>query len=420
MDTRQIEEPAGSASPDHATREPFFDLVAAEDPAPLLHRLRAEDPVHFVAPLGFWLVTRHDDVKRLFNDPENVTQNRRAWEHYAPPPEGTLVRWIQEESLMTRSEADHARVRRLFNGALTPRAVRRMDGQIREVVERFAAPLRGRGGEVIDLLGDFTNPIPNTVISRIVGVQAGADEGRFRELAQEMIRAFFPFAPPEAMTRAEAALHELAPWVRRMVVERRQSLREDLISDLLRAQGKDDGIEDDEIVMLISLLIGAGSETTNLGGLVIIQTLLAHPEQLERVREDRSLVPRAVNEIMRFAFGGPAGMQRFAVRDFSLRGRSIRKGQMLMLSFGGANRDPAVFPNPDALDLERDNRDLLVFGSGPHYCLGANLARQEMGCMLDAALDIVAPGSRLREDLQRFEPLGIFQRPVNLPIEIAG
>jgi len=371
VDTRQIEEPAGSASPDHATREPFFDLVAAEDPAPLLHRLRAEDPVHFVAPLGFWLVTRHDDVKRLFNDPENVTQNRRAWEHYAPPPEGTLVRWIQEESLMTRSEADHA-------------------------------------------------PIPNTVISRIVGVQAGADEVRFRELAQEMIRAFFPFAPPEAMTRAEAALHELAPWVRRMVVERRQSLREDLISDLLRAQGKDDGIEDDEIVMLISLLIGAGSETTNLGGLVIIQTLLAHPEQLERVREDRSLVPRAVNEIMRFAFGGPAGMQRFAVRDFSLRGRSIRKGQMLMLSFGGANRDPAVFPNPDALDLERDNRDLLVFGSGPHYCLGANLARQEMGCMLDAALDIVAPGSRLREDLQRFEPLGIFQRPVNLPIEIAG
>jgi cytochrome P450 enzyme len=409
--------------PSSAARDPFLELVetasAGGDPAPLMHRLRAADPVHFVEPLGFWFVTRHDDVKRLFNDPENATQNRRAWEHYQPAPEGTLVRWLQEDSLPSKGVAEHARFRRLFNGALTPRAVRRMDAQIREVVERFAAPLRNRPGEVIDLLGDFTNPIPNTVISRIFGVRAGADEVRFRDLAQEMIRAFFPFAPPEALAGAEKALQEMAPWIRRMVAERRASPQEDLISDLLRAQGEGESISDDEIVMLVSILIGAGSETTNLGGLVIIQTLLEHPEALARVRADRSLVPKAVSEIMRFAFGGPAGMMRYAVRDFSLRGKSIRKGQMLMLALGGANRDPAVFANPDVLDLDRDNRELLVFGNGPHYCLGANLARQEMGCMLDAALDIVTPGSRVREDLQRFTPLGLFQRPLNLPVEIA-
>jgi cytochrome P450 len=390
------------------------------DPSRLVHRLRAEDPVHYVESFGFWFVTRHDDVKRLFNDPENVTQNRRAWEHHAPAPEGTLVRWLQEESMMARGDAEHARFRRLFTGALTPRAVRRMDAQIREVVERFAAPLRGRKGEVIDLLGSFTNPIPNAVISRIVGVQAGADEVRFRDIAQEMIRAFFPTAPPEALAQAEAALQELAPWLRRMVAERREALGEDLISDLLRAQSVDERIDDDEIVMLVSILIGAGSETTNLGGMVMIRTLLDHPEALKRVRDDRSLIPKAVNEIMRFAFGGPGGMTRFAVRDFELRGKHIRKGQMLMLGLGGANRDPEVFPNPDVLDIDRDNRELLVFGNGPHYCLGANLARQEMGCMLDAALDIVTPGSRVREDLLRFQPLGIFQRPLNLPIEIAG
>jgi cytochrome P450 len=123
---------------------------------------------------------------------------------------------------------------------------------------------------------------------------------------------------------------------------------------------------------------------------------------------------------MRFAFGGPAGLPRFAVRDFELRGKQIKKGQMLMLSFGGANRDPAVFDDPDTLDIERDSRDLLVFGNGPHYCLGANLARQEMGAMLDAALDIVTPGSRVREDLQQFQQMGLFQRPLNLPVEIAG
>jgi cytochrome P450 len=413
---------APSAAPE--ARDPFLELLeltqAGGDPAPLVHRLRREDPVHFVAPLGFWFVTRHEDVKRLFNDPENASQDRRQWEHYQPAPEGTLVRWLQEESLPMRGDAEHARFRRLFNSALTPRAVRRMDGQIREVVERFAAPLRGRKGEVIDLLGDFTNPIPNTVISRIFGVEPGADEVRFRELAQEMIRAFFPFAPREALERAESALREMDPWIRRMVAERRAAPREDLISDLLRTQSADGRISDDEIVMLVSILIGAGSETTNLGGMITIRTLLEHPDELSRVRADRSLVPKAVNEIMRFAFGGPLGMTRFAVRDFELRGKRIRKGQMLMLALGGANRDPAVFPNPDVLDFERDNRELLVFGNGPHYCLGANLARQEMGCMLDAALDIITPGSRLRADLQRFQPMGLFQRPLNLPIQIAG
>src|SRR5262245_28391761 len=249
-------------SAQESDRDLFLDLVETSmqighDPAPLLHRLRGEDPVHFVAPLGFWFVTRHDDVKRLFNDPENVSQNRRYWEHYAPPPAGTLVHWLQEESRMSQGAEGHARSRRLFLGALTPRAVRRMEAQIREVVERFAAPLRSRAGEVIDLLGDFTNPIPNTVISRIFGVEAGADEERFRDLAQEMIRAFFPFAPPESLALAENALQEMAPWVRRMVAERRGVPREDLISDLLRDQEGDLRITDDEIVMIVSILIGA-------------------------------------------------------------------------------------------------------------------------------------------------------------------
>ena len=204
-----------------------------------------------------------------------------------------------------------------------------------------------------------------------------------------------------------------------MVAERRGNLGEDLISDLLRAEEHDETLDEDDIVVLASILIGAGSETTNLGGLVLIRTMLEHPEVLARVREDRSLVPNAVNEIMRFAFGGPAGMQRFAVRDFELRGKKICKGQMLMLALGGANRDPAVFANPDVLDLDRDTRETMVFGHGPHFCLGANLARQELGCMLDAVLEIVTPGSKLRDDLAEFVPMGIFKRPLNLPVEIA-
>jgi len=403
-----------------AVADRFAQLLDAKDPAPILHALRREDPVHFVSTLGFWLVTRHDDVKRLFNDPENVTQDRRAWEHFVPQPEGTMMRQLQDRSAASQGPEAHARFRRLFSGALTPRAVRRMDAQIREVVDRFAEPLRGRPGEVLDLMGEFTDPIPNTVISRVTGVPPGRNEVRFRELAQGIIRAFFPFAPPEAMTRGEAALREMAVWVREMTAERRRAPRDDLISDLIRSQEQDGMLTDDDIVMLISVMLGAGSDTTNLGGSILIRALLGHPEQMERLRNDRRLLPRAVNELLRFAFGGPAGIQRYAVRDFELRGRKIRKGQMMMLSFGGANRDPAVFENPDVLDFDRKEEDLLVFGNGPHYCLGANLARQELGCMLDAALDIAPPGSRVREDLVEFQQMGLFKRPRNLPVEIPG
>src|SRR2546427_5030224 len=177
--------------------DPFFEMLAADDPNPILHALRASDPVHFVAPLGFWLVTRHDDFKRLCHDPEHVTLDRRAWEQHSPPPEGTMLRWAEEQGGFGRSREEHARIRRLVSAAFTPRAVRRMEEQIREVIERTAAPLRGRYGEVVDLQAEFTNVVPNTVISRITGVPPGADEVRFRRIAQSVIAGFMPFTPDE-------------------------------------------------------------------------------------------------------------------------------------------------------------------------------------------------------------------------------
>src|SRR5215510_14512069 len=118
-----------------------------------------------------------------------------------------------------------------------------------------------------------------------------------------------------------------------MATERRRAPREDLISDLVRARDCDERFSDDEIVLILTGILAAGSETTALAGLVLIDTLLKFPEEMKRVRDDRSLVPQAVNEILRFALGGPAGVTRYAIRNFALRGREIRKGQMLMLSF---------------------------------------------------------------------------------------
>jgi cytochrome P450 len=408
-----------SSDTSQTPQDPYMKILAAEDPSPLIHDLRRSDPVHLTS-LGFWFVTRYDDVKRLFNDPENATGDRRAWEHHVPQKEGTILRWSEENNLFAMSPADHARVRRLVSAAFTPRAVKRMDTQIREVIDRVAAPLMGRSGEVLDLLGDFTNIVPNTVISRLTGIPpAGDDEARFRELAQSVIAGFLPFTPDEQKLKANESFIELSEWVREMCAKRRLQPEEDLVSDLIQAQDADDRLTEDDVVMLISGIVAAGSETTALGGMALIATLLRHPEPLARLRSDRSIMPKAVNEVIRFAFGGPAGLPRYAIRDFELRGKTIKKGQMLMLSFGGANRDPAIYDKPDEIDLDRDNRDLITFGQGPHFCLGANLAKQEMGSMLDALLDIVTPGSEIVEDAMEFQDSGMFKRPLNLPVAIA-
>ena len=407
---------AAAAQP--APASPFLDPSFMDDPYPALAKLRAEDPVHFVAPLGFWLILRHDDVKRLFNDPEYATPDRRHWEHFQPRPEGTFMRWVEDNGFFSLPPEEHTRLRKLFSAALTPRAVKRYEAQVRETVERFAAPLREAKG-VIDLMETFANPIPNAVISRITGIPpAGDDERRFRELAQLTIRGFFSFSDEATKQAGDDAFVEIAAWVRDMAKERRDSLGEDMISDLIRAQDRGDRLTDDQIVMTITGLIGAGSETTAMGGMIAAMTLLDHPEQMEKLRRQPELIPNAVSEILRFGFGGPGGLPRYAVRDFELRGKTIEKGQMMMLSFGGASRDPAVYDEPDRFDVTRDVRDLITFGNGPHYCLGANLARQEMGCMVEALLEIFPPGSRWRKDLMEFQTTGLFKRPVTLPIEL--
>jgi cytochrome P450 len=410
-------QPATANAPASLTPSPFQNPAFFDDPYPFIHRLRAEDPVHWV-PFGFWFVTRHDDVKRLFNDPEHTTPDRRAWEHWRPTrTPGSFLAWAEEHGFFSAPPEEHARLRKLFSAALTPRAVKRYEAQVREVIERFAAPLRATSGR-IDLMSAFCNPIPNAVISRITGVPPGDDEVRFRQMAQDTIRGLFSFSEDERRI-GEAAFIEIADWVRAMAKERRASLGEDMISDLARAQDRGDRLSDDEIAMTITALIGAGSETTAVGGMVTAIALLENPDQAERVRRDASLVPNAVSEILRHSFGHAAGLPRYAVRDFTLRGKPIKKGQMIMLSFSGAGRDPALYEDPDRFDVTREVKDLLTFGHGPHYCLGANLARQEMGCMLEALLQILRPGSRFLRDEMEFTSFAFFKRPVTLPVEIA-
>jgi len=398
--------------------DPFFEMLAADDPVPILQKLRAAEPVHRVEPLGFWLVTRFDDVRTLFNDPTLASPDRRLWSRYAPAAPGTMLHWVDERGLFAKTPKEHARIRRLVSAAFTPRAVRRMEQQIREVIAQYAAPLRGRHGEVLDLFNDFTQHVPNAVISRITGVPPGDDEARFRRISQSAISAFMPFAPPELYEQAEAGFQELGAWVRELVGKRRLHPEEDLITDLVNVGDTDDRLNEDDIVILLAGIVSAGTETTAMGSATVIRMLLENPDAADRLRADPPRIHRSINEIIRFAFSSPGGTMRYAVRDFELRGSRIARGDMLMLSLGGANFDPAAYDEPERLDLDREIKDFVAFGNGPHYCLGANLARQEIGCMVEALLEILPPGSRVRDDQIEYQDADVFKRALNMPVEV--
>lgn len=154
--------------------------------------------------------------------------------------------------------------------------------------------------------------------------------------------------------------------------------------------------------------------------MLALTTLLDHPEALERVRKDRSLIPQTVNEVLRYAFGGLSGMQRFATMDFELHGKKIRKGQQLLLSLGGASHDPAIYPDPERFDIDRNPKDLLTFGIGPHFCMGSNLARGEMACMIDEAMDFLPRGASALHDEMQFQSLGLFNRTMTCPVDFGS
>ncbi len=395
--------------------DPLLSDEFQHAPEKVIARLRARDPVHYIEPLDLWYVTRWDDVRALFTHPD-ATPDRRAYCHYAPP-QNEYLEWISENGLFSAPPEQHARTRRLVTSAFTPRAIARMDGQIRDVVEQFAAPLHGARG-VVDLVASYTGPIPSTVIGRITGIPPKHDdELRFRQLAREVISGISPLLPPAERARAESSMLELCEYVRGLAAERRRAPEDDLVSDLVTAH--EDPMTNEEIIFLVAALVAAGTETTAMGSTLGLRTLFQHPDQLALLRRDRSLLPNAVREILRYDFG-TAGLPRYALRDFELRGRQIRKGQLLLLSFMGAHRDPEVFPDPDRFDVRRDTSSLTIFGHGPHYCIGANLAQFELRQIFDTALDFLPERAVLREDLIEITRLGMFARLETLPVDFGG
>lgn len=351
-----------------------------DDPYPHYTELRDADPVHH-NPLGIWLLFRHDDVTRFLREPGLSVEDRHA--HPTPLTElaeqavGQQARQ-GEHAMLNRDPPDHTRLRRLVSKAFTPRMVQRFRDRVQALVDESLDRAAERGE--IELIGDFAFPLPFTVISEMLGMpDTGVDSDEIRELSGQLVRGLEPVVDADLLRAMARAGERMRDLIGEAIEAKRSEPGDDLLSALITAEEDGDVLSIEELSDQVTLLYVAGHETTvNLIGNGV-RALLAHPDELARLRADpEGLGPNAVDELLRY--DSPVQMsRRITVGEVEVRGRTIEPGAFVVLVLASANRDPAQFgPTATTLDLGRgDASSQLSFGGGHHYCLGASLARLE-------------------------------------------
>jgi cytochrome P450 StaP len=362
--------------------EALFDPLApgfSADPHPILRRVREEDPVHRTSR-GFWLVTRYDDVlmvlrDRRFGRGRSAETRRRVW------GEGPAAKYISLR-LSGYNPPDHTRLRSLISKAFTGKRVESMRPHIRAIAEDLLD--RVRGASTFNVVESLTHPLPSLVICQMLGVPE-SDRPRFAPWTDAIARALAPAFKPEWLDQANRAAGEFMDYIGALVLKRRATPADDLLSALIAAEEGGGRLSEEELVATVLFLFTAGHQTTrDLTGNGLI-ALLQHPEQLRRMRADSALIPEAVEECLRY--DSPVMMvPAKCLEKTSLGGKTIAAGDDIFCALSAANRDPARFPEPDRFNLDRADKEHLAFGAGIHYCLGAILARAEAAIIFEVLL----------------------------------
>ncbi|HEU5387895.1 MAG TPA: cytochrome P450 [Streptosporangiaceae bacterium] len=366
---------------------PVYDPFApgfTDDPYPQYAALRAGAPAgrH---PLGFWLLTRYEDVSALLRanmsvEDRNVTDRELIELREQMFGEEDQAR-ARNRSMLDRDPPDHTRLRRLVSKAFTPRAIEALRPRITALVDEMLGTA-GRQGQV-DLVDALAFPLPFAVIGEMLGTPP-ADHERIRQLSGTVVRSLEPVNDPDtarAIVEADAELTQIAA---EMIAWKRTNPAADLLTALINAEDGGDVLNDEELISQTLLLYIAGHETTvNLiaGGTL---ALLRHQDQLARLREDPGLTSNAVEEMLRYDSPVQA-TRRITLEPASFGEVTIPAGSFVMALLGSANRDESCFgPDAGRLRLDRENaRQHVSFGAGPHHCLGASLARMEAAIALD-------------------------------------
>ena len=382
-------------------------------------RMRKETPVHQQPGLDgetpIWFVTRYDDVVALLTDNERfvvdpklaLTPEQLAAFEAAGPAADERV----SENLLAKDGDDHRRLRRLVTKAFTPRMMEQLRPRIQEIADDLIDRVGERGR--MELVDDFAFPLPITVIAGLLGIPV-EDRQRFREWSSNVVT---PALTPELQEVAARRADEFVAYLDDLFARRRAEPTDDLVSALVQAEDAGDTLSQNELYGMVVLLIVAGHETTVSLIANAVLALLSNPDELAKLRADRSLLSSAVEELVRYDSPVERTITRWAAVDVELGGESIRRGELVIAVVGSANRDASQFADPDTLDLRREGGKHVGFGRGPHFCLGAALARLETEIALATLLERL-PNLRLaiaEEDLY-WRPIPIFRSLASLPV----
>lgn len=389
-----------------------YDPGFAADPYPVYARLRAESPVFYSAETRLTLFARYDDVRTLVLDgrlgrsmdhvtpPEALAHRRReaGWERLP-----NYSRYVRVNLLETEG-ADHARVRRLVAAAFGPRRVRELRHSVCALVQHLLEErMQDRR---MDFIADLAAPLPVHVIAELLGWPPH-ERHRLRPWSAQIVRLYEKDFTAQDEERAESATTEFAAMLTELVAERRADPRDDLISALVAVRDQGDRLTGDELISTCMLLLNAGHEATANAAGNGLWALFSNPDQMVRLRENPTLLPSALDEMLRY--DAPLQLfHRYVLEDMEYGGYELRRGEQIGLLYGSANRDSQAFDRPDEFDVERAPNRHLAFGAGVHFCLGAQLARLELEVLFGTLLSRL-PMLRLDGEPPRYRPGLVFR-----------
>ncbi|MEU2420089.1 cytochrome P450 [Streptomyces sp. NPDC007851] len=371
------------------------------DPYPSYAELRARGRAQYFEPTNQWLVPHHADVSALLRDRRlgRTYQHRFTHEDFgrtAPPPEHEPFHTLNDHGMLDLEPPDHTRIRRLVSKAFTPRTVERLKPYVAKLAGELVDRLVEKGGG--DLLTDVAEPLPVAVIAEMLGIPE-ADRAPLRPWSADICGMYELNPSGETAAKAVRASVEFSGYLRELIAERRAAPGDDLISGLIEAHDEDDRLTEQEMISTAVLLLNAGHEATVNATVNGWYALFRNPAQLAALRADHSLVPTAVEELMRY--DTPLQLfERWVLDEIEVDGTTIPRGAEIALLFGSANHDPAVFGSPGRLDLTRRDNPHISFSAGIHYCIGAPLARIELAASMTALLER-APALSLAAEPER-------------------
>ncbi|MEU2265671.1 cytochrome P450 [Streptomyces olindensis] len=394
-----------------------WDPAFLADPYPAYAELRARGRVHWFEPTNQWLVPHHADVSALLRDRRlgRTYQHRFTHEEFgrsAPPPEHEPFHTLNDHGMLDLEPPDHTRIRRLVSKAFTPRTVERLKPYVRGLADELAAALVEAGGG--DLLKDVAEPLPVAVIAEMLGIPE-SDRAPLRPWSADICGMYELNPSEETAAKAVRASVEFSDYLRELIAARRKEPGEDLVSGLIAAHDEGDRLTEQEMISTCVLLLNAGHEATVNATVNGWYALFRNPSQLELLRADHSLIPSAIEELMRY--DTPLQLfERWVLDEIEIAGTTIPRGAEIAMLFGSANHDPTVFADPSALDLTRADNPHISFSAGIHYCIGAPLARIELTASMGALLE-KAPTLRLAAEPER-KPNFVIRGLEGLSVEV--